>query len=91
MERFAVLQLAQTSLTFISRLSDIQFKITENIREVLYANNNYRRKFLNEIGEKIYKSWNPEKMDLWVRLTCMGAGRQVGRSCFLLQTNNSTF
>jgi uncharacterized protein len=73
----------------VQRSAAIKSKITENIREVLYANNNYRRKFLNEIGEKIYKSWNPEKMDLWVRLTCMGAGRQVGRSCFLLQTNNS--
>ncbi len=73
----------------VQRSSAIKSKITENIREVLYANNNYRRKFLNEIGEKIYKGWNPEKMDLWVRLTCMGAGRQVGRSCFLLQTNNS--
>ena len=73
----------------IQRSAAIKSKITENIREVLYANNNYRRKFLNEIGEKIYKGWNPEKMDLWVRLTCMGAGRQVGRSCFLLQTNNS--
>lgn len=73
----------------IQRSAAIKSKITENIREVLYANNNYRRKFLNEIGEKIYKEWNPEKMDLWVRLTCMGSGRQVGRSCFLLQTNNS--
>ncbi len=73
----------------VQRSAAIKSKITENIREVLYANNNYRRKFLNEIGEKIYKSWNPEKMDLWVRLTCMGSGRQVGRSCFLLQTNNS--
>ncbi len=73
----------------VQRSAAIKSKITENIREVLYANNNYRRKFLNEIGEKIYKSWNPEKMDLWVRLTCLGSGRQVGRSCFLLQTNNS--
>ena len=73
----------------VQRSAAIKSKITESIREVLYANNNYRRKFLNSIGEKIYKKWNPEKMDLWVRLTCLGAGRQVGRSCFLLQTNNS--
>lgn len=73
----------------VQRSSAIKSKITENIRSVLYANNSYRRKFLNEIGEKIYKEWNPEKMDTWVRLTCLGAGRQVGRSCFLLQTKNS--
>ncbi len=73
----------------VQRSAAIKSKITDSIREVLYANNNYRRKFLNEIGEKIYKKWNPEKMDIWARLTCLGGGRQVGRSCFLLQTPNS--
>lgn len=70
----------------VQRSSVIKSKITENIREVLYANNNYRRKFLNEIGKKIYKEWNPEKVDEWVRLTFLGGARQVGRSCILLQT-----
>ncbi|MFC1666104.1 beta-CASP ribonuclease aCPSF1 [Nanoarchaeota archaeon] len=73
----------------VQRSPTIKSQITENIREVLYANNNYRRKFLNSIGEKIYKEWNPEKMDTWVRLTFLGSGRQVGRSCLLLQTPNS--
>ncbi len=73
----------------VQRAAAIKSKITDNIREVLYANNTYRRKFLNEIGNKIFKEWNPEKMDTWVRLTCLGSGRQVGRSCFLLQTKNS--
>jgi KH/beta-lactamase-domain protein len=73
----------------VQRSPAIKSKITENIREVLYANNNYRRKFLNSVGEKIYKEWNPEKMNGWVRLTFLGSGRQVGRSCLLLQTENS--
>src|SRR4030043_419762 len=73
----------------VQRSSAIKSKITENIREVFYANNNYRRKFLNTIGQKIYKEWNPEKVDEWVRLTFLGGGRQVGRSCILLQTPNS--
>ncbi|MEK6830230.1 MAG: beta-CASP ribonuclease aCPSF1 [Nanoarchaeota archaeon] len=73
----------------VQRSPAIKSKITENIREVLYANNNYRRKFLNDIGEKIYKEWNPEKMNGWIRLTFLGSGRQVGRSCLLLQTENS--
>ncbi len=73
----------------VQRSPAIKSKITENIREVLYANNNYRRKFLNSIGEKVYKGWNPEKVDEWVRLTFLGGGRQVGRSCILLQTPNS--
>ena len=73
----------------VRRSPIIPSKITEKIRSVLYANNNYRRKFLNEIGKKIYKDWNPEKMDMWVRLTYLGSGRQVGRSCLLLHTPNS--
>jgi hypothetical protein len=70
----------------VQRSPAIKSKITESIREVLYANNNYRRKFLNEVGEKIYKGWNPEKVDEWARLCFLGSGRQVGRSCLLLQT-----
>jgi len=73
----------------VQRSPAIKSKITENVREVLYANNNYRRKFLNNIGEKIYKEWSPEKVEEWVRLTFLGGGRQVGRSCLLLQTPNS--
>jgi hypothetical protein len=73
----------------IQRSPAIKSKITESIREVLYANNTYRRKFLNSIGKKIYKEWNPEKVEEWVRLTFLGGARQVGRSALLLQTPNS--
>ena len=73
----------------VQRAAAIKSQIVENIREVLYANNNYRRRFLNSIGKKIYTDWNPEKKDEWVRVTFLGAARQVGRSCFLLQTPNS--
>jgi KH/beta-lactamase-domain protein len=70
----------------VQRSAAIRSIITEKIREVLYQDNNYRKKFLNAIGEKIYKEWNPEKIEEWVRITALGGGRQVGRSCFLLQT-----
>lgn len=70
----------------VQRSPAIQSKITDKIREVLYMDNSYRKKFLNNIGEKIYKGWNPDKMEEWVRITALGGGRQVGRSCFLLQT-----
>lgn len=70
----------------VQRSAAIQSKITDKIREVLYQDNNYRKKFLNNIGEKIYKEWNPDKIEEWIRITALGGGRQVGRSCFLLQT-----
>ncbi|MFH1425740.1 MAG: beta-CASP ribonuclease aCPSF1 [archaeon] len=73
----------------VQRSPAILSKITEKIRSVLYANNNYRRKFLNDVGKKIYTDWNPEKKDIWARLTILGSGSQVGRSCFLLHTPNS--
>tara|TARA_Y100000310_G_scaffold197376_3_gene197485 strand:- start:5522 stop:7408 length:1887 start_codon:yes stop_codon:yes gene_type:complete len=73
----------------IQRSPSIKSQIIENIREVLYANNNYRRSFLNSVGKKIYKEWDPDKKDEWARLTFLGAARQVGRSCLLLQTPNS--
>jgi len=73
----------------VQRSPAIPSQITENIRSVLYLNNNYRRKFLNSTGKKIYKEWNPEKIDEWVRITFLGSGRQVGRSCLLLQTPES--
>lgn len=73
----------------IQRSPVIRSKITENIREVLYLNNNYRKKFLNSVGKRIYKEWNPEKIEEWVRVTMLGAGRQVGRSCLLLHTPES--
>jgi len=73
----------------IQRSPAIESKITEAIRQVLYVNTDYRRKFLNSVGKKIYKEWNPEKREEWVRVTFLGAGRQVGRSCLLLQTPES--
>jgi len=73
----------------IQRSPAIDSKITENIRAVLYQNNNTRKRFLNSIGKKIYKEWNPEKVEEWIRVTFLGGGRQVGRSCILLQTPQS--
>ncbi|RMD67513.1 beta-CASP ribonuclease aCPSF1 [Candidatus Pacearchaeota archaeon] len=73
----------------VRRSPSIPSKITEKIRSVLYANNSYRRRFLNEVGKKIYRDWNPEKKDMWVRVSFLGGAYQVGRSCLLLQTPNS--
>ncbi|MBL7147910.1 MAG: beta-CASP ribonuclease aCPSF1 [Nanoarchaeota archaeon] len=73
----------------VKRTPAIRSKLIENIRKVLYENNDYRRKFLDKIGKRIYDGWIREKKHEWVRISVLGAGRQVGRSCFLLQTPES--
>ncbi len=76
-------------IPLIKRTPPIKSKIIDNIRHVLYENNDYRKKFLNKIGERIYDGWLREKKHEWVRLSCLGGGRQVGRSCLFLQTPES--
>ena len=73
----------------IRRTPAIRSKLIENIRSVLYQNSEYRRKFLNTIGHRIYDGWIREKKNEWIRLSFLGAGRQVGRSCLFLQTPES--
>ena len=73
----------------IQRTPAIKSKIIENIRQVLYENNDYRKKFLNSVGKRIYNGWLRDKRQEWIRISFLGASRQVGRSCFLLQTQES--
>lgn len=73
----------------IRRTPAIRSKLIENIRSVLYQHSDYRRKFLNATGHRIYDGWIREKKNEWVRLSFLGAGRQVGRSCLFLQTPES--
>ena len=73
----------------IRRTPAIRSVLIENIRGVLYQNSDYRRKFLHKVGERIYDSWVREKKEGWVRLSYLGSAREVGRSCILLQTNES--
>lgn len=73
----------------VRRTPPIRSQIIEKIRKVLYENNDFRKKFLNKVGERIYGGWTNQKKDEWIRVTIMGAGRQVGRSCLLLQTPES--
>ncbi|MBS3150068.1 beta-CASP ribonuclease aCPSF1 [Candidatus Woesearchaeota archaeon] len=73
----------------ISRTPALRSKIIENIRYVLYENSEQRKKFLNQVGKKIYDGWVNERKSGWVRLTFLGAGREVGRSCIFLQTQES--
>lgn len=73
----------------VKRMPPIRSKLIESIRSVLYENSDYRKKFLDKTGHRIYDGWIREKKHEWIRLSCLGASRQVGRTCFLLQTPES--
>lgn len=64
-------------------------KIIDDIRAVLYKESDYRRKFLDKIGHRIYDGWIRGKKKEWVRVSYLGGARQVGRSCLFLQTPES--
>ena len=73
----------------IKRIPPIRSKLIESIRSVLYENADYRKKFLDKTGHRIYDGWLREKKHEWIRLSFLGAARQVGRTCLLLQTPES--
>jgi len=73
----------------VKRTPAIRSKLIENIRYVLYENNDYRKKFLNKVGERIYGGRIRKGKTEWIKVTFLGGARQVGRSCLLLQTPES--
>lgn len=58
----------------------------EGVRKSIIADAVDRKKFLVNIGKKICQ---PSPGSDWIRLVCLGAFREVGRSCVLLQTPHS--
>lgn len=71
----------------VIRTPPIQSKTINNIRNYLLSVKDERKEILKRIGERIHRGTiYGEK---WVRVTFLGGSREVGRSCYLLQTPES--
>ncbi len=70
----------------VKRAPVIDSEVIRSIRKMLHKEVAYRKKFMNELGKKIY---SPSKEVEWIRVTALGGFREVGRSCVLLQTPQS--
>jgi len=73
----------------IERAPAIDSDIVRAVRNLLHSEIEYRKVFLNKIGQKINSPPHIPKEKEWVRLSYLGGGRQVGRSSIMLQTSNS--
>ncbi|MDI9646519.1 MAG: beta-CASP ribonuclease aCPSF1 [Archaeoglobales archaeon] len=71
----------------VVRTPPIKSKTLESIRNYLMSVRDERKDILNRIGEKIHRGTLIEEK--WVRVTFLGGSREVGRSCYLLQTPES--
>ncbi len=73
----------------VRRIPPIKSKTVEAMRSVIYQESDFRRKFLNKVGEKIYGGWSSGKIRGWARVSILGSGNQIGRSAIYLQTSES--
>ncbi|HLD85746.1 MAG TPA: beta-CASP ribonuclease aCPSF1 [archaeon] len=71
----------------IKRAPVIDSEIIRAVRRMLHKEVDYRKKFLHKLGEKIYSQGKEVE---WVRVATLGAFREVGRSCAMLQTPQSS-
>jgi KH/beta-lactamase-domain protein len=76
----------------IERAPAIKSDVVRAVRNLLHSELDYRKKFLNNIGQKINQK--PEKdydrNKEWIRMSTLGGFRQVGRSSLLFQTSISS-
>ncbi|MFA5944130.1 MAG: beta-CASP ribonuclease aCPSF1 [Candidatus Thermoplasmatota archaeon] len=71
----------------VVRAPPIPSKTVREVREYLRQVADERRKFLRRVGRRMHRSVS--EGDKFVRMTALGAWREVGRSCAMLQTQDS--
>ncbi len=73
----------------VRRVPPIRSRTVDAMRAVEFQESEYRRKFLNKVGKRIYGGWNRGKIKGWAKVTMLGAASQIGRSAIYLQTTES--
>lgn len=71
----------------VERVPAIDSKVVDRARELTVEDPEFRKDFLHDVGKKI--RLDKSVGDEWVRVSGLGGCRQVGRSCFLVQTEES--
>lgn len=71
----------------VVRTPPLKSKTIESIRDYLASVKEERQKELRRIGARIHRAVLPDGN--WVRVVFLGGCREVGRSCYLLQTRHS--
>ncbi|MEM5793233.1 MAG: beta-CASP ribonuclease aCPSF1 [Candidatus Aenigmatarchaeota archaeon] len=71
----------------IERTPEIHSTVVKSIRQLLYTETVWRKKFLKKVGESIFSDRTTNRD--WIRLTFLGGFREVGRSCILVETPKS--
>ncbi|HEX2066367.1 MAG TPA: beta-CASP ribonuclease aCPSF1, partial [Candidatus Thermoplasmatota archaeon] len=71
----------------VVRTPPIPSRTVREVREFLRSNAEERRRFLRRVGRRMHRSVS--EGDRFVRMTALGAWREVGRSCSMLQTQDS--
>jgi predicted metal-dependent RNase len=71
----------------VARTPPIRSKVIESVRGYLASVRDERKEILKRVGERIHRRVLVDGN--WVRVTFLGGCREVGRSCYLLQTRNS--
>jgi len=71
----------------IVRTPPMSSTTVQAIRSTLHREHKERKRIMRAVGHKIYRDENIRSD--WIRITSLGGFREVGRSCLLLQTNES--
>ena len=68
------------------RIPTMNSDVIKGVRNMLFKESPFRKKFLDSIGNKINKQIMKSE---WIKATALGGFKEVGRSCMLVETNHS--